>query len=98
MLFRSTVGGTLVRGRMDRVAIGFRAGRAVRAEVVDWKTGASSLAGAAFEERIAGYRAQMADYRRALCAMLGLGAEAVTATLAFVDRGELLSIEGPLPG
>ena len=37
----------------------------------------------------------MAGYRRALCTMFRLGAEAVTASLAFVDRGELVEISGP---
>jgi hypothetical protein len=76
--------------------LGFRNGRVVRAEVVDWKTGATGVEGAAFEERIAGYRSQMAGYRRALCTMFGLGPEAVTAVLAFVDRGELVEIGGAL--
>jgi hypothetical protein len=95
MPFAVTVGDALVHGRMDRVVLGFRDDRVVRAEVVDWKTGATDVQGAAFEERIAGYRSQMAGYRRALCTMFRLGAEAVTASLAFVDRGELVEISGP---
>jgi PD-(D/E)XK nuclease superfamily len=98
MPFALTSEGVLVRGRMDRVVLGMRGGRVVRAEVVDWKTGAEGLAGAAFEERIAGYRAQMDDYRRALCSMFGLGPEAVSAALAFVDRGQVVEIAGPLAG
>jgi ATP-dependent exoDNAse (exonuclease V) beta subunit len=98
MPFAVAMDGMLVRGRMDRVVLGFRGGRAVRAEVIDWKTGATGVAGAAFEERIAGYRAQMDDYRRALCVMLGLDAGAVTAALAFVDRGQVLAVDGPLVG
>jgi ATP-dependent exoDNAse (exonuclease V) beta subunit len=96
MPFAVDGGDALVHGRMDRVVLGFRNGRVVRAEVVDWKTGATGVEGAAFEERIAGYRAQMAGYRRALCTMFGLEAEAVTAVLAFVDRGELVEIDGAL--
>jgi hypothetical protein len=80
----------MVRGRMDRVVLGFRGGRVVRAEVIDWKTGARGLSGAALEERIAPYRAQMEDYRAALCAMFGLEPPCVAATLAMVERGELV--------
>jgi hypothetical protein len=96
MPFAVDGGDALVHGRMDRVVLGFRDGRVVRAEVVDWKTGATGVEGAAFEDRIAGYRAQMGGYRRALCTMFGLGAEAVTAVLAFVDRDELVEIDGPI--
>jgi hypothetical protein len=96
MPFAVIVGGALVHGRMDRVVLGFRNGRVVRAEVVDWKTGTTNVDGTAFEERIAGYRSQMAGYRRALCTMFGLAPEAVTAALAFVDRGELVEIGGAL--
>ena len=96
MPFAVIVGGALVHGRMDRVVLGFRNGRVVRAEVVDWKTGTTNVDGTAFEERIAGYRSQMAGYRRALCTMFGLAPEAVTAVLAFVDRGELVEIGGAL--
>ncbi|MFM9169116.1 MAG: PD-(D/E)XK nuclease family protein, partial [Phycisphaerales bacterium] len=79
-----------MRGRMDRVVLGIQGGRVTRAEVVDWKTGARGLAGAALEERIAPYRAQMADYRAALAAMFGLEPSCVTAVLAMVDRRELI--------
>jgi ATP-dependent exoDNAse (exonuclease V) beta subunit len=95
MPFGAVVDGTLVRGRMDRVVLGLRGGRVVRAEVVDWKTGAAGLEGAALEERVAPYREQMEGYRRALCAMFGLPAESVTAVLAFPERDELVEVSGP---
>jgi ATP-dependent exoDNAse (exonuclease V) beta subunit len=90
MAFAADLPAGPMRGRMDRVVLGVRGGRVVRAEVVDWKTGARGLSGAALEERIAPYRAQMADYRAALAAMLGLEPACVTAVLAMVDRGELI--------
>jgi ATP-dependent exoDNAse (exonuclease V) beta subunit len=80
----------LVRGRMDRVVLGIRGGRVERAEVVDWKTGAHGLSGAALEERIAPYRRQMAAYKAALAGMFALPEDRVTAVLAMVDRGELI--------
>ena len=90
LAFAASLAGGMVRGRMDRVVLGFRGGRVVRAEVIDWKTGARGLSGAALEERIAPYRAQMEDYRAALCAMFGLEPPCVAATLAMVERGELV--------
>ena len=90
MSFAADLAAGPMRGRMDRVVLGIQGGRVMRAEVVDWKTGARGLAGAALEERIAPYRAQMADYRAALAAMLGLEPSCVTAVLAMVDRGELI--------
>lgn len=89
MPFVVQIDGRTQRGRMDRVVLGLRAGRVVRAEVLDWKTGARELQGAEFEERIAPYQLQMNGYRRALASMFEIPAESVSAVLAFVDRGEI---------
>lgn len=95
MPFAAVLGETLVRGRMDRVVLGVSGGRVVRAEVVDWKTGAATASGDGLERRLAGYREQMDGYRRALAAMFGLAPGAVTAVLAFPERGELVEVAGP---
>jgi hypothetical protein len=89
MPFVVQIDGRTQRGRMDRVVLGMRAGRVVRAEVLDWKTGARDLQGAEFEERIAPYQLQMNGYRHALAAMFEIAPESVSAVLAFVDRGEI---------
>ena len=89
MPFVVQIDGRTQRGRMDRVVLGLRAGRVVRAEVLDWKTGARDLPGAEFEGRIAPYHLQMNGYRRALAAMFEIPPESVSAVLAFVDRGEI---------
>ncbi len=89
MPFVVQIDGRTQRGRMDRVVLGMRAGRVVRAEVLDWKTGARDLQGAEFQERIAPYQLQMNGYRRALAAMFEIAPESVSAVLAFVDRGEI---------
>jgi ATP-dependent exoDNAse (exonuclease V) beta subunit len=89
MPFVVQIDGRTQRGRMDRVVLGLRAGRVVRAEVLDWKTGARDLQGTDFEERIAPYQLQMNGYRRALAAMFEIPPESVSAVLAFVDRGEI---------
>jgi hypothetical protein len=83
---------------MDRVVLGIAGGRVVRAEVVDWKTGAAGAQAADFERRIAGYREQMDGYLRAVSAMFGLDAACVTAVLAFPERGQLVEISGPFAG
>jgi ATP-dependent exoDNAse (exonuclease V) beta subunit len=98
MPFGAVADGTLLRGRMDRVVLGFRDGRVARAEVVDWKTGARGLEGEALERRVAPYREQMQAYRRALCEMLGLVPSGVTAVLSFVDRGDVVEVSGDLGG
>ncbi len=98
MPFGAVADGTLLRGRMDRVVLGFRDGRVARAEVVDWKTGARGLDGEALERRVAPYREQMQAYRRALCEMLGLAPGCVTAVLSFVDRGDVVEVSGDLGG
>jgi ATP-dependent exoDNAse (exonuclease V) beta subunit len=89
MPFVVQIDGRTQRGRMDRVVLGLRAGRVVRAEVLDWKTGARDLPGAEFEGRIAPYHLQMNGYRRALAAMFEIPPESVSAVLAFIDRGEI---------
>jgi hypothetical protein len=92
MPFVVQVDGRIQHGRMDRVVLGIRDGRVVRAEVVDWKTGARDLQGAAFNDRIAPYRLQMNGYRQALATMFGIAPDAVSAVLAFVDRGEIREV------
>lgn len=94
MPFAVEIEGSLVRGRMDRVVLGIRGGGVVRAEVVDWKTGAEGLIGEALAVRIEPYRSQMNDYRRALAGLFGLDAQTATALLAFVDRDEMVEIGG----
>ena len=86
------VAGRMQRGRMDRVVLGFRGGRVVRAEVLDHKTGAAGLAGEALDSRIAPYRAQMAGYRRVVAAMFGLDPSAVSTVLLMLERGEAIPV------
>jgi ATP-dependent exoDNAse (exonuclease V) beta subunit len=92
MPFVAELDGGMVRGRMDRVVLGLREGRVVRAQVLDWKTGAVGLAGEALAERIAPYREQLQAYRAALRAIFTLPAEAVGATIVLVDRGEVVEV------
>ncbi len=87
-------GDRMLQGRFDRLVIARVAGRAVRAEVVDFKTdrvpvetGASALAIAA-----AHHRPQMEAYRRAAAALLRLPVCAIDATLIFTSIGEVVRL------
>jgi ATP-dependent exoDNAse (exonuclease V) beta subunit len=88
-------GGGIQRGRIDRLVLGYRGGRVVRAEVLDHKTGATGVAGDAFEARIAPYRAQMAGYRRVVASMFGIEPSAVSTVLLMLDRGEVIDVTEP---
>lgn len=63
----------LVRGRIDRLVLGWSGGRVVRCLIVDFKTGRSAEPG----ER------QLELYRRAVSASLGVPMECVEAELVF---------------
>lgn len=64
----------VVRGRVDRLVLGYRGGRVERCLIVDFKTGAVGQS----------ERAQVDLYRRAMAAMLGLELSAVEAELVHV--------------
>jgi len=72
-------------GTFDRVVVHREAGRAVRAEVIDFKTDRVDAAGVA--ARAAFYAPQLAGYRRVLARMTGLAADRVGGALAFLDPG-----------
>ena len=57
-------------------------GSVVGAEVIDYKSNAVDAAGV--PACAAGYAAQLASYRRAVCAMYALAPEAVRASTLFV--------------
>ena len=89
------IDGRIQRGRIDRLVLGYRGGRVVRAEVLDHKTGATGVAGDALEARIAPYRAQMAGYRRVVASMFGIEPSAVSTVLLMLDRGEVIDVTEP---
>ncbi len=74
-------------GRMDRVVLGAAGGRIVQAHVLDFKTGSAGDTPAQILEH---YRAQMDDYREALCEMTGVAANDIAVSLLMVDRGEVI--------
>ena len=73
----------MINGAMDRVLVVREKGRAVRAEVIDYKTDRiADEAGLA--QRVEIYRPQIAAYRRMLQRLLRLKPEAVRGTLLFL--------------
>lgn len=90
--------GRLRRGIADRVVVARDAeGRAVAAEVVDYKTDRPPAADAAaaddpLDRRAAGYAAQLRAYRSAVARRFGLDPARVAARLLFVEAGRLYDV------
>ncbi len=84
----------LLQGRFDRLVIARAAGRAVRAEVVDFKTDRVPTEAdiSALAEAVEHHRPQMEAYRRAAAAMLRLPVSATAATLIFTSVGEAVRL------
>lgn len=84
-------GEVLLEGRLDRMVVGVSGGRAVFAEVVDYKTdaGADGDGPRAIVER---HAAQMRAYRMAVLAMCGLAEARVATRLALISSGTVLEV------
>jgi ATP-dependent helicase/nuclease subunit A len=81
----------ILTGSIDRVVIGFNAGRPAWAEVIDFKTDEVSD-DAAMSASIEHYRPQLDAYRRAVSAMLRLPVESVSACLAYTCGCRVVSL------
>jgi len=77
------VEGRVERGRYDRVALGRRQGRVVRAQILDWKT--DRLDGGDPQAVAAPHARQLSHYARALAQRTGLAPDAITTALVFLD-------------
>lgn len=88
-------GGGLVTGRFDRLVVGRDAdGRALWAEIIDFKTDAVDPARAEeFNARVEHYRPQLRAYCAAAAAMFTLPEDAVRATLLFTRTCTAVAIE-----
>jgi ATP-dependent helicase/nuclease subunit A len=84
----------LLTGRFDRVVVCEVEGRAVWAEIVDFKTDQVSTAedAAKFAARVEHYRPQMQAYRRAAARVWGLEPEAITGKLLFLSAGAVVDV------
>lgn len=86
MRSRATSHGAVISGRMDRVTIGWKDGRARWAEIVDFKTDAHDLSNPGWiGERVDTHRAQMEAYRSAAAEMFGIAPEHVGVALVFTS-------------
>ncbi len=95
--------GRTVRNRMDRVVVVSRGGRAVAAEIIDWKT--DGMVGARGEVEACGpseaqqrararaYGPQMGAYRSVVCKALGLKERDVRTTVVFVAWGTVITLD-----
>ncbi len=92
--FAHRSGDEVVSGVIDRLVVGRDAeGRAVAAEVVDFKTDRVDPGGReTLEERIEAYRPQVEAYRRAVSEMYGLDEAEVEARLVFLEPGEVRDV------
>ena len=84
--FALRIGEELLHGRFDRVVVVRRAGRPVRAILIDFKTDRVASR-EDLERKPAEYAPQIAAYRRALERLLGLEAASVEARLLFPGWG-----------
>ncbi len=79
---------TILSGSIDRLVALYDGGRAVGADVIDFKTDVLSAEdSAAIAARIEYYRPQLAAYRRAAARLLGLDPARVSARILFTELG-----------
>jgi len=86
----------LLNGAIDRLVVRVDAqGRAVEAEVLDYKTDAIGADdGERLRQRVEHYTPQVRAYKRAAAGLLGLDVSKVRGVLLFTGVGRLLAIEG----
>lgn len=78
------------QGSIDRLVVARQDGRAVAAEIIDYKTGGRTVD---LAERSAHYGAQLRAYRAAVAEQFGLPPQAIVTRLVFVERGEVVVVE-----
>lgn len=93
--------GSILRGTIDRLVLGWRKERVARAEVLDFKTDRrhpDQSAAEWREERAGHHRPQLELYRRVLCKQFGLEPPDVQLTLILLSDDHCLSLDAvPVP-
>ena len=82
---------TLISGIIDRLVLWSSGDQVVAAEIFDFKTDAVADR-SALDARVASYRSQLDSYRRAVVQLFQLAATDVSATLVFVQSGEVVPV------
>ncbi len=82
---------TLISGIIDRLVLWSSGDEVVAAEIVDFKTDAITNR-ASLDARVATYRPQLDSYRRAVAQLFQFDANDVSATLVFVQPGEIVRL------
>ena len=91
--FAVTEGDSLLSGAFDRLVVARRQGRAVFADVLDFKTDAAEPRDEArIGELVDRYRPQMAAYRRAAARVARLGPAQIRCRLLFVSAGAVADV------
>ena len=88
--FITVVNDAIVNGTFDRVSVVIENGRPIRAEIMDFKTTELNQRTAEYELEM--HRAQLTAYQEAVCSLLKLPIEAVTASVLFVMDGQLAAL------
>jgi len=88
--FIVTIEGRLLRGQFDRVVVERQGGKAIRAEVLDYKS--DRVEGGMIESLVETYRPQVTAYRRALAQMLRLSEADIAAKLLFLVPGRVVKV------
>lgn len=78
--------GVIVQGALDLLAVTYLEGKAVRADIIDYKFSAHS--GEYLMQR---YAPQLALYKKAVCIIYGLPSEAVSTSLVNIRRCEVFN-------
>jgi ATP-dependent exoDNAse (exonuclease V) beta subunit len=82
---------TLISGIIDRLVLWSSKNKSVAAEIVDFKTDTISDP-AALPARVETYRPQLDFYRQAVAQLFQIAANDVSATLVFVQPGEIVRL------
>ncbi|MEX0702788.1 MAG: UvrD-helicase domain-containing protein [Planctomycetales bacterium] len=82
---------TLVNGIMDRLVLVRREGKAIAADVIDFKTDRAPDA-AALDAAVKKYAPQLAAYRTAVARTFRLAPERIVTRLAFLEAGKVVNV------
>ncbi|MEM9412310.1 MAG: 3'-5' exonuclease, partial [Planctomycetota bacterium] len=84
---------TMVEGIVDRLVLVFENGKAVAAEIVDFKS--DQIDDTNLTDRIQHYRPQLETYQLAVEEALGIPANRISTRLVFVHSGHVIQLDCP---
>ncbi|MDR1958296.1 MAG: UvrD-helicase domain-containing protein [Planctomycetaceae bacterium] len=84
---------TLQPGSIDRLVLLMKDGKPIRAEIFDFKTDHLDNTPEAVSQRLLFYQPQLTAYRKAVSQLYSLDLSAVTARIAFVSIGKVVTLK-----